>query len=331
MLTYHLLRSPTLLRFADYRRSAFNPRAVDLPLLIQELAAWRLSQRWARRPRVCIFRVATFRSGTSNLVNSGMLHYGAALAFDANTAKWCRSQICDALRSSNCGRRIWSYWRRNAMPASVAGDSIEEAWEKSLLLFGNALTLNRFDSERGPCIELEDVTIRSASPACEPRSTVYPESFRPFIEIYSDGFFGQNVTEASTIAERLYRWPKRSSKKNAPALDQIAHAGKVLREKPGSRYNIVSFWDPNTDTRIANPVSPLVASFRVRSGRLNSTLCVRSIDAWLGALPVFVGFARLHSQLAQETACHAGFLTFFVLSYHLYEMDLMVIPELGGA
>ena len=212
------------------------------------------------------------------------------------------------------------------MQTFVEGKSIEEAWQDSLSLFRGTYPLNRFDSERGPCVELEDVTIRSRSSSCDPQSAVYPTAFRPFIEIYSDGFFRQNEMKASTIAERLYRW--HPTHDGQQAFDQIAHVRTVLREKPESRYNIVGFWDPTIDTKISNPVSPLVASFRVRSGYLNSTLCVRSIDAWLGALPVFVGFARLHSRLAEESGSRSGFITFFILSYHLYEMDLMAIPRL---
>jgi len=215
---------------------------------------------------------------------------------------------------------------------SIRAETLGAAWERSLALFSKGEILNRFDSRRGPCVEVEDLTIQVDTPLSSPQaSEVYPAMFRPFIEVYADGFFGQNETEASTIAQRLYRWPRRQKgvldrQPEGKYLDQLAQTKKLLIEQPESRYNIVGFWDPDIDTEIDTPVSPLTASFRVRGGVLHSTLCARSIDAWLGGPPAMIGFTRLHAHLAKECNLKVGFVTFFFLSYHIYEMDLPVVP-----
>lgn len=215
---------------------------------------------------------------------------------------------------------------------SIWADNLATAWEQSLALFRNGELLNRFDSRRGPCVEIEDLAIQVNTPLAAPQiSSLYPATFRPFIEVYADSFFGQNETEASTIAQRLYRWPRRprggtDRPVEAKYLDQLAQTKKLLEEQPESRYNIVGFWDPDIDTEIDTPVSPLTASFRVRGGTVHSTLCARSIDAWLGGPPAMIGFTRLHAHVAQESGLRVGFVTFFFLSYHIYEMDIPIIP-----
>jgi len=55
---------------------------------------------------------------------------------------------------------------------------------------------------------------------------------------------------------------------------------------------------------------------------------VRTVDAWMGAFPMFVGFAALHRSLAESTGRGIGGVSFFVLSYHVYELDLPMVTEL---
>ena len=99
-------------------------------------------------------------------------------------------------------------------------------------------------------------------------------------------------------------------------------------KKPESRQNIVAFWDPEIDWDHPNPVAPLLASFKAPSAALHSTLIVRSVDAYLGTLPMFLGFVKLHDRIARESGIAPGSTSFLVWSYHLYEMDLPRIQDL---
>lgn len=213
------------------------------------------------------------------------------------------------------------------MKGLIETNSIDEGWLKSLQLFDDPIRLNRYDSMRGPCIEFEELVLKIKKPnvkfAIPPH---YPIEFRSLIERYTDGFLGNPGAEKSTVSERLYRWP---IKQNTILLNQISMVTKTLKSKPESRYNIVGFWDPERDPQLKNPVSPLLAYFRVRSEHLHATLTVRSVDAWLGALPMFIGFARLHQKLADDTENRLGTITFFILSYHVYEMDLPVVQNIS--
>ena len=211
----------------------------------------------------------------------------------------------------------------------IESDSISDAWEATLDLFSEPKRLNRFDSMRGPCVEYEDLLIKISKPRHnEPISALYPSAFKTFVNSYADGFLGGEAARHSTVSQRLYSWQLRDTKKMQVAdktLDQIARAVDNLKEHPESRYNIVGFWDPQIDPDLPNPVSPLAAYFRIRSHALHSSLMVRSVDAWLGAFPMFVGFSMLHDHLARMTNNDQGSIAFFILSYHVYEMDLPVI------
>ena len=102
----------------------------------------------------------------------------------------------------------------------------------------------------------------------------------------------------------------------------------MIQESPDSRFTIVGFWDPDIDPFLPNPVSPLQAAFRVRNGFLNASLSVRSVDAWMGGFPMLVGFAELHHKLATSGRYKTGKSTYFILSYHIYEIDLPMVMEL---
>lgn len=208
-------------------------------------------------------------------------------------------------------------------------NSINDAWEATLDLFKDASALNRFDSMRGPCVEVEDLLIKIRHPRHNDTiSSLYPSAFESFVDTYTAGFLGAEAAERSTVSQRLYAWKLRQDLKESirvRTLDQISRAVKSLREHPESRYNIVGFWDPQIDPELPNPVSPLAAYFRVRSQTLHSSLMVRSVDAWLGAFPMLVGFSKLHAKLAEMTKNDVGSVAFFILSYHVYEMDLPVI------
>ncbi|HUY47088.1 MAG TPA: thymidylate synthase [Streptosporangiaceae bacterium] len=216
------------------------------------------------------------------------------------------------------------------MSGAIAGDTIAETWLSSLALFQEAYAVNRFDSDRGPCVERENVLLSVRRPASEPRvADIFPKVFLPLVEGVSAAFRGEYSARQSTLQERLYSWPRRPSTPKRPShLNQFELARQRIQESPGSRFTMVGFWDPDIDPFLTNPVSPLLAAFRVRNGFLNASLSVRSIDAWMGGFPMLVGFAEFHDMLAKSSDLRTGSCDYFVLSYHVYEIDL---PILMGA
>jgi hypothetical protein len=217
------------------------------------------------------------------------------------------------------------------MNDSIIGDTIAEAWLSSLHLFQDNAATNRFDSDRGPCVERENILISVRYPTREPRvAEAYPSIFLPLVEGVSAAFRGATTPRKSTLQERLYAWPRRRLSEEdqmPPAMNQIDLARQRLRDSPNSRFTIAGLWDPDIDPFLANPVSPLLATFRVRNGALNSTLLVRSVDAWMGSFPILVGFSDIHDTLARDSDVKTGSSTFFILSYHIYEIDLPIAME----
>lgn len=220
------------------------------------------------------------------------------------------------------------------MSGEIIGDTIAGTWLSSLTLFEDPALLNRFDSDRGPCVERENVLLTVRRPADEPRiAEVYPRVFLPLVEGVSAAFRGEFSSRQSTLQERLYSWPRRrraAKGRNPSPLNQFDLAKQRIRQSPDSRFTVVGFWDPDIDPYLANPVSPLLAAFRVRNGFLNASLSVRSVDAWMGGFPMFVGFAEFHDMLAKDSGLSTGSCAYFVLSYHVYEVDLPILMSVAS-
>jgi len=205
----------------------------------------------------------------------------------------------------------------------IEAKTIADAWHASLQAFLGEEHLNRYDSMRGPCSEAQDVLIRVADPSVLDLSADYPLELTALVDAYAAGFLGHVDVRGSTVAERLYSWGSRVV--GGAGINQVARAEESLRTSPASRFTILGFWDPAVDPGLENPVSPLIASLRVRNGALTSTLVARSVDAWLGAFPMLVGFSALLRSISERTHLELGVGTFLFLSYHLYDIDLPIV------
>jgi len=209
----------------------------------------------------------------------------------------------------------------------VEADTIPDAWHDSLRAFVYQTDLVRYDSMRGPCSEVQDALIRIRRPLAAPMiSEHYPGELRSLVDGYAAGFLNHPDVQGSTVSERLYAWGRHT--RGGAGIDQVARAEAALRNEPESRFTILTFWDPAVDPGLENPVSPLVASLRVRDGALGSTLTARSVDAWLGAFPMLIGFASLVGEVAARLELEPGPATYLFLSYHLYDVDLPVVRGL---
>jgi hypothetical protein len=207
--------------------------------------------------------------------------------------------------------------------AQITGASLGEVWENSLALFATGEG-ERFASQRGPCSEVSDVILQA--PVGDPAqdiSSMYPREFVALVDTYARGFLPSREP-LSTVSRRLYHWPHITDDGHAE-LDQVARLVDQLRTNPVSRFNVVGLWDPATDPSLQNPVSPITCNFRLRHGQLDGTLVARTVDAWIGAFPMFVGFARLLRYVASRIEATAGRALFHVFSYHVYDMDLPVV------
>lgn len=206
----------------------------------------------------------------------------------------------------------------------ISENSLGSVWTKSLKLFTTEEVFNRYDSMRGPCIELEDVLLDIKDITREPRiHNLFPSAFIPLVDDFTEKLTQKQSGRVSTLNARLFSWKKRD-KKN---LNQLSLIISMLKEKPESRYSILGFWDPDLDPESTQPSGVLSSYYRIRSGKLYSTVVIRTVDAWLGAVPAMVGFANLQIYIANQLDVNIGSLNLLALSYHIYEMDLPYVLE----
>lgn len=216
------------------------------------------------------------------------------------------------------------------MAKLISAPCIAQAWEQSLALFDTESDTLRFNSQRGPCVEAQDILFDvQLSRPDQDFSPWYPNEFHALVDSYAAGFLNEEPARDSTVAERLYRWT--SPQQPSGSIDQAARAMQLLIEHPNTRYNVLAFWDPIKDGALANPVSPLSAHIKMRHSRLAGTLFTRTVDAWLGAFPMLVGFARLIRRLAAAADVEADSMRILIGSYHVYEMDLPILQSIGEA
>lgn len=209
----------------------------------------------------------------------------------------------------------------------VSGDTIAKVWHASLAAFEAGDELTRYDSLRGPCTEVQDLVLKIEDVSAQPIfSDSYPGDLHAVVDFYKSAFLGEAKVTGTTVRDRLYDW---GANGDSTGLDQVTRAIDALRESPGSRFTILTFWDPVVDPELENPVSPLIASLRARAGRLRATLVARSVDAWLGAFPILAGFGALLEKVSEGTGLTLGRTTYLFLSYHVYDVDLPILGSIS--
>lgn len=209
----------------------------------------------------------------------------------------------------------------------VSGHTIAEAWHASLAAFEATGELTRYDSLRGPCTDVQDLVLQVEDVSAQPiLSDSYPQDLHALVDLYKSAFLDEAEVDGATVRDRLYNW---GANGDSTGLDQVTRAVNALRESPGSRFTILTFWDPIVDPELENPVSPLIASLRARGGQLRATLVARSVDAWLGAFPMLAGFGALLEKVSEGTGLTLGRTTYLFLSYHVYDVDLPILGSIS--
>lgn len=94
-----------------------------------------------------------------------------------------------------------------------------------------------------------------------------------------------------------------------------------LKNDPDSRQAVVTIWNPEYDNQPSKRDYPctVLHQFRVRDGRLNMSVYMRSNDVWLGAAYDFFQFTRVQIALASVLGIEPGKYAHHVGSLHIYE------------
>ena len=105
-------------------------------------------------------------------------------------------------------------------------------------------------------------------------------------------------------------------------IDQIAALVKEIREKPASRRQIVSAWNPADLPQMALAPCHCLFQTRVANGRLDLQLYQRSADVFLGVPFNIASYALLVHILAQQCDLEPGTFVWTGGDCHLYSNHL---------
>ena len=105
-------------------------------------------------------------------------------------------------------------------------------------------------------------------------------------------------------------------------IDQIAELIREIREKPASRRQIVSAWNPADIPQMALAPCHCLFQTRVANGRLDLQLYQRSADVFLGVPFNIASYALLTHVLAQQCGLEPGTFVWTGGDCHLYSNHL---------
>lgn len=108
---------------------------------------------------------------------------------------------------------------------------------------------------------------------------------------------------------------------------QIVDVVDKLRADPNSRQAVIQIWDKYLDSEHRTPMPrdipcTVAIGFLVRGGRLNTSVVMRSNDAWLGTPYDVFQFRQLQRTIARQVGRDVGTYTHHAISMHLYDKDL---------
>lgn len=106
--------------------------------------------------------------------------------------------------------------------------------------------------------------------------------------------------------------------------DQIAEVIAQLQTSPDSRRCVITLWNPVLDAQGRGEDHPctIAFGFRIRDGKLNMSVTMRSQDIWRGHYGDVIQFQLLHRTLATVLDVSVGTYVHHCHSLHVYASDL---------
>lgn len=101
-------------------------------------------------------------------------------------------------------------------------------------------------------------------------------------------------------------------------VDQLEKLLKNIKDKPGSRYHILSSWNPGDLLEMALPPCPFWHQFTVYGDNIDLTLVQRSCDTFLGVPFNIAQDSLLTHMVAKETGLKPRFFNHLYVNTHIY-------------
>ncbi len=104
-----------------------------------------------------------------------------------------------------------------------------------------------------------------------------------------------------------------------------------LKNDPDTRQAVVTMWNPQLDSVGGKNDYPctIMQQFRIRKGKLNMSVYMRSNDVWLGAAYDFFQFTRVQLAIASVLGIEAGEYAHHVGSLHIYKNNYEDVQKLS--
>jgi thymidylate synthase len=114
---------------------------------------------------------------------------------------------------------------------------------------------------------------------------------------------------------------------------QYAQLVERLKADPDTRQAVATIWNPQLDLQDGKRDYPctILHQFRIRDGKLNMSVYMRSNDVWLGAAYDFFQFTRLQIAMASVLGVEPGAYAHHVGSLHIYEQHYDAVDRLEYA
>lgn len=188
-------------------------------------------------------------------------------------------------------------------------------------------------SRGGDTIEVENVTItfKNSSIAIPPKR----RGFSPLLGMMEGA---QLIGQFSRPKLMDTLWPKYSAYTDhygdygdrAAYGSQIGYVVNTLKNDPSSRRAVIALWNGAMDTEPGHQDYPctLTFGFRIRDGKLNMTVTMRSNDIWRGTSSDVIQFSMLHQTVAKLVGVEPGHYTHMVHSLHMYKTDTTAVLEM---
>lgn len=110
-------------------------------------------------------------------------------------------------------------------------------------------------------------------------------------------------------------------------LEQIRYVVDSLKEDTDTRQASMTLWRPNPNKSKDTPCT-LVFDFKIRDGKLNMHIMMRSNDAIFGSNYDIPSFSMIQIAIAGVLGVPVGFLYLTANSYHIYETHFSLAEEL---
>jgi thymidylate synthase len=106
-----------------------------------------------------------------------------------------------------------------------------------------------------------------------------------------------------------------------------------IKNDPDTRQAVVTIWAPQLDLQPEKRDYPctILHQFRVRDGKLNMSVYMRSNDVWLGAAYDWFQFTRVQIAMASVLGIEPGMYAHHVGSLHIYEQNYDAAEKLEYA